>query len=116
MHGLSASGLAASRKSTDQHADQMVSDADDRWFVDVVQTLLPKDAGLALHLSTGFEERSCYRYASGDRKPPGYFIRSLLRTDDGWQWLSGFMEGSDAQWWLDLQLARDIVTLLEKRK
>jgi hypothetical protein len=103
--------LASKRGPAGQLADQMVSD-DEGWFVEIVRGLLPKEAGLALHISTGFEERTCYRYAAGERKPPGYFIRALLRTEEGWQWLAAIMDGSDAAWWRDLQRARRIADAL----
>lgn len=82
------------------------TDSDEKWFVALAKTLLPKDAGFALHLATGFEERTCYRYAAGDRKPPAYFLRELLRSDQGWQWLSGIMDGSDCEWWDDIKRAK----------
>lgn len=105
MHGVLETALAPSRKAADQLADQTASD---EWFADICRVLLPKDAGLALHVTTGFEERTCYRYAAGDRKPPAYFLRALLRTDQGWQWLAAIMDGSDAEWWRELQRARKI--------
>lgn len=94
--------------SADQSADQMVSDDEGRWFADICDGLLPKDAGLALAMATGFNERTCYRYAADDRKPPGYFIRALLRSEGGWQWLAALMEGSGADWWTELQRAKRI--------
>jgi hypothetical protein len=107
MHGVSTAARLASNKRTVQLADQMVSD-DDKWFTDIIGALLPKDAGLALHVTTGFEERTCYRYAAGDRKPPAYFLRALLRSEQGWTWLAAVMDGTDAEWWLELQRARRI--------
>lgn len=98
----------ASNKHPVQTADQSVSDDDEMWFAEICTQLVPKDAGLALRILTGFEERTCYRYAAGDRKPPGYFIRSLLRTDQGWTWLAAIMDGSDAGWWIELQRTRRI--------
>ena len=113
-----SSGALASRKgadrapaqmvSTGQLADQTVSDPEERWFADICDVLLPKDAGLALHTTTDFEERTCYRYAAGDRKPPGYFIRALLRSREGQVWLNAIMDGSDAPWWRELQGAVDL--------
>lgn len=108
MGQLSAVALARSNKHAVQLADQTVSEGDDRWFTDICDQLVPKDGGLALRIATGFEERTCYRYAAGDRKPPAYFLRALLRSDDGWTWLAAVMDGTKAQWWLDLQRARRI--------
>src|SRR5690242_10439680 len=90
-----------------QQPDQTDSD-DERWFVALVKQLLSKDAGFVLHLQTGFEERTCYRYASGERKPSAYFVRTLLRSEQGWQWLSGIMEGSEPEWWRETKRARAI--------
>jgi hypothetical protein len=87
----------------DRLTDQTVSD--DGWFVEIVRTLAPKDAGFVLHVLTGFEERTCYRYAAGDRKPPGYFVRALLRSEQGSTWLAALMDGCEAQWWRDLSRA-----------
>jgi hypothetical protein len=72
-------------------------------------TLLPTKPGTALHYITGFDERSCQRYAAGTVKPPAYFLRTLLRTDQGKQWLAAVMDGCDQQWWRDHQRAERIV-------
>jgi hypothetical protein len=80
--------------STDQ------SDSDQSlFFARAAQGLLGKDAGLALHLATGFEERTCYRYASGERMPPAFMLRVLLRSPNGEQWLNAIMDSCDAPWW-----------------
>lgn len=88
--------------------DQTDSDDGNDWFVSLIRSLLPKDAGFALHIITGFEERTCYRYANGDRKPPGYLLRQLLRSEHGAQFLAALMDGSDAQWWRDLERERRV--------
>lgn len=54
-------------------------------------------------LLTGVDERSCYRYAAGDVKPPAYFLRALLRSERGEAVLRYLMQGSDASWWRGLQ-------------
>lgn len=104
-----------SRKVADHVADQTVSETE-QWFEEICRALLPKDAGLALHLTTGFEERTCYRYAAGDRKPPAYFLRALLRSEQGWTWLAAIMDGSDAEWWRDIEAARDLCIKYQVRK
>ena len=104
MHGLLPTPAKAASEVTDQSSDQTVS----RWFPAIVSQLLPKDAGLALHLTTGFEERSCYRYAAGDRKIPGDFLRALLRSEQGFTWLAAVMDGAEPDWWCELQAARDL--------
>lgn len=85
--------------------DHLVSE-EENWFPQACRTLVPNDAGLTLHYVTGFEERTCYRYAAGDRKPPAYFLRALLRSEHGWQWLAVLMDGAEPQWWRDIQRAR----------
>ena len=78
------------------------SDSDDsEWFADMARGLLSKDAGFALHVITGFEERTCYRYAAGDTKPPAYFLRAILRSDQGEPFLLALMDGCEARWWVD---------------
>lgn len=89
-------------------SDQATDQTDSNWFAPVCKALLPKDAGFALHVVTGVEERSCYRYAAGDRKPSGDFIRALLRSEQGATWLAAIMDGSTAEWWRELQTARDL--------
>lgn len=78
-------------------------DAD--WFGEMARGLLGKDAGLHLHYITGFPERTCYYYASGERKPPAYFLRALLRSEQGASFLRALMDGCTAPWWLDHQRA-----------
>ncbi len=93
-----------SRNRTVQATDHL----DSEWFPQICQALLPKDAGFALHVTTGLDERSCYRYAAGDRKPSADLVRALLRSDQGHVWLAAIMDGSDAPWWRELQAARDL--------
>ena len=73
------------------------------WFSDACRGLYNGKAGTALHFETGFDERSCQRYAAGQVKPPAYFLRALLRSEQGQTWLNAIMDGSDAQWWRELQ-------------
>lgn len=76
------------------------------WFGELARGLLGKDAGLHLHCITGFPERTCYYYASGERKPPAYFLRSLLRSNQGAPFLAALMQGCDAAWWVEHQRAK----------
>lgn len=78
------------------------------WFVDLVEKLYTKDAGFVLSKVTLFEERTCYYYAAGDRKVPGFFIYTLLRSKHGQQWLNAIMDGCEEPWWLALQRAQRI--------
>lgn len=87
---------------------------DSEWFAEIAEGLLGKDAGFQLHLLTDFEERTCYRYAAGDTKPPAYFLRALLRGKQGKQWYAALMDGCEEDWWIESQLeierARQIVS------
>jgi hypothetical protein len=84
------------------------------WFSLVARALLGKDAGLHLHLLTGFPERTCYRYTARDnpRDPPTYLLRRLLHSEQGWIWFEATMDGCDAEWWRDLQKARRIAKVI----
>lgn len=99
-----------------QNNGHMASDENERWFSDICRVLLPKDAGFSLHVATGIEERTCYRYAAGDRKPSAALIRQLLHSEQGWTWLAAFMDGSDATWWRELQTARDLCIHFEVKR
>lgn len=84
------------------------SDADSaqtgsEFFASVCSTIFGKDAGLALHLATGVPERSCYRYASGDRDVPVLVLRAVLHSDQGEPFLLALMDGCTAQWWIEFQ-------------
>lgn len=87
--------------------------SDGDWFSQTCRALLPHKAGTALHYTTGVDERLCQKYAAGSVKPPAYFLRALLRSDGGWQWLASLMEDSDSGWWRDLQRARRVVSQLD---
>lgn len=126
MHGIlpGKPGVAISRAgqsvsetpkaaATEPITDQTDSDGNG-WFVAMASALLGKDAGYHLHLITGFEERTCYRYAAGDRKPPGYFICALLRSEQGAQFLAAIMDGSNAEWWRELERAKRIAAQVEQ--
>jgi hypothetical protein len=83
----------------------------DDWFGAIARAILGDNKpGYALHVLTGgeFDERSCQRYVAGTVNPPGYFIRALLRSDCGAQFLDAFMANSGAPWWLDQQRKRRV--------
>lgn len=91
------------RAVTDESSTDRVDTSGNEWFSIPAQQLLGSDLGLNLALATGFQERSCYRYAASERAVPGYVIYRLLRSEQGAQWLSALMDGCDAQWWRDLR-------------
>lgn len=96
--------------------EQSGSDDENGWFSSMAR-MLGKDAGLALSVITGFPERTCYYYASGDRKPPAYFLRAILRSEQGEPFLRAVMDGCDQEWWRDFVAAADIGrTALAKAK
>lgn len=107
MTGLNANSDVGSINDHDTCVvDQNQDDkCDANWFADVSRVLLPSKAGTALHYITGFDERTCQRYAAGHVKPPAFFFRKLLRSPQGWQFLAGAMEGSDAPWWVEINEA-----------
>src|SRR5262245_44496571 len=78
------------------------------WFANICKGLFALKAGLQLHYITGFEERSCQRYAAGTTEPPGDFVRAFLRSEQGGTFLAAIMDGSEAAWWRDLQRAERI--------
>jgi len=55
MHGSLPVEISKSNKAAVQLADQLVSDDEGEWFSHICAQLLPKDAGFALHITTGFE-------------------------------------------------------------
>lgn len=101
-----ASGSTAVRESVSAVTADRGSN-DDQWFADAARQLLSPDAGLALHYLTGLSESACYRAARGDNLPPLHYFRKLLRGPQGWTWLAVIMDGSNEEWWLELQLLRD---------
>lgn len=88
--------------------------SDGNWFSVAARALYPSKGGTALHYVTGGDERLCQKYAAGTVKPPAYFLRALLRSEHGWQWLAALMDGSEARWWSDIQRARLDSELLRK--
>lgn len=109
--------------AADEFSDGKSAVDDSEWFSQAAQRLLPSKPGTILHLTTGLgDERLCQRYAAGHVKPPAYFLRALLRSPHGRQWLAAVMEGSEADWWRDykdLQCRSDLlarITEITKRE
>ncbi len=118
MHGRIPAGNGAAisdggKSAVDRNPDGKYAVDDENWFAEAAQQLLPHKPGTALHYETGFDERICQRYAAGHTKPPAYFLRGLLRSPGGWQWLCAAMEGANPAWWSDLQRARRVVAQLD---
>lgn len=87
---------------------------DESWFSHVARTLFPTKAGMALHLATDVDERSCHRYAAGDRQPPLNFFRLLVHREDGRTWLFAFMDGCKASWWQDVKDGLEILDAVRR--
>ena len=92
----------------------------DAWFYEAARDLLGKDAGLHLHYATGVPERSCYRYASGEREVPVLMLRAILHSDQGAPFLAALMHGCAAQWWIEFQndadVGRDVIAIVNRGK
>jgi hypothetical protein len=115
MHGISQNGakvaIISTANSVSQRPDtptNIVAKSDSEWFVNATRAILGKDAGYALHLLTGFEERTCYRYAAGDSKPPAFFLRAILHSKAGEPFLAALMDGSTADWWITRQREAEV--------
>lgn len=81
-------------------AVQSVVQSDSEFFSSACKQVFGgKDAGLQLHLATGVNERSCYRYAAGEREVPVLVLRSLLHSEQGEPFLAALMHGCTAPWW-----------------
>lgn len=86
------------------------------YFRDAARRLLGvgTDAGFQLHVFTGFHERSCYRYAAGERDPPGYFLFTLLDSPQGGPWLDSILANCQQEWWLELKRDRAYAAKVRK--
>lgn len=108
--------VGKTNKSTDNATDTNVSEDTD-WFTEMLQSLLGSGAGTTLHYISGFDERSCWRYASGSVKvKPADLLRAILRSDQGGPFLGYIMEGSTAPWWRDHLEAAGKAALLDRIK
>jgi hypothetical protein len=81
-----------------------------------LRAIAGKDAGLTLHLLTGIAERSCYRYANGERTPSFEFIVSLFHSEHGQPFFDAFMDDCKARWWLELQRHRRMGEAADKAR
>lgn len=95
--------VAATATNLTAHAGDDFCPNGQRWFSEAAQDVYGKDAGLGLHHATGVPERSCYRYASGERALPSEVLRLLVHSDQGEPFFRAFMHGCTAPWWLEFQ-------------
>jgi hypothetical protein len=104
MHG---NWIVTSNDATKVSGISAVTSGNDcDWFSNACRKLYPLKAGTLLFFLTGLgDERACQRYAAGTVKPPAFFLRALLRSGHGSQWLAAVMAGSNAIWWRDYQEA-----------
>lgn len=91
---------------------------DENWFSEASQGIYKHKRGTQLYQITLLgDERLCQRYAAGHVKPPAYFLRKLLRSPHGRQWLLAAMDGCQSEWWLEFQHAAEVgVKVLEITK
>lgn len=82
------------------------SENENEWFFKVAHEVFGKDAGLHLHLLTGYPQSSCYAYVAKDkakrRRPPEHFLRVLFKTEEGESFHTAFMRGNESAWWLTI--------------
>jgi len=102
MHGNLQAPAAPTTFATDQ-SGEVSAQTGSEFFASVCKTIFGKDAGLALSLATGVPERSCYRYASGDRDVPVLVLRAILHSNDGEPFFRALMDGCTAPWWIEFQ-------------
>lgn len=90
--------------TADDQSDKTLADG---WFAEAMRSL-----GInaeMLHTLTSDEPeqlRSCYRYASGERMPPGWLIVKLIRSEAGPQFMA--LIAANADWWRSQQRALKI--------
>jgi hypothetical protein len=93
---------AAKSRRRNENGKSAADDGD--WFARSARSLHPHKPGTVLFLVTGLgDERLCQRYASGEVRPPAYFLRALLRSDGGEQWMNAVMDGCTQSWWANLK-------------
>jgi len=90
------------------HAGAISAQTGSEFFSNACRTIFGKDAGLHLHYATGVPERSCYRYASGEREVPVLVLRAILHSEQGAPFLAALMDECPAQWWLRFQYEREV--------
>jgi len=115
--GVSGDVRSAVKSVVESFSDKSAvkSVGDENWFSDACKRLFPKGkAGTALWTETGFRERDCQRYAAGTVKTSGWFLRLLLRGENGWTWLCVVMDAASPRWWVDLQRARRIADAMRE--
>lgn len=90
--------------TTDDQTDKSLANG---WFAEAMRAL-----GInaeMLHTLTSDEPeqiRSCYRYASGERMPPGWLVIKLICSEAGPQFMA--LIAANAKWWRELEAARDL--------
>lgn len=105
-----STGQAIIRASANGSVSAIASASDSEnsdWFGAVARSLLGKEPGVALHYITDFPVSSCEKYAAkteaSRRQPPAYFLRAILRSDQGEPFFLALMDGCAAPWWIEFQ-------------
>lgn len=78
------------------------------WFSETCIEQWGDNAPADLKFWTGYPERSCYRYTSGDRAAPLDVFRKIVRSDQGEPFLRALMDGCQSEWWLEFQHAAEV--------
>jgi hypothetical protein len=116
MHGIFTKARNEANESSGISAVSGDTYAESEWFSNACKHLLPTKAGTALHYTSGFDERSCQRYAAGQVTASMHFLRKLLRSPQGWTWLCATMDGSDAEWWREVRYAYEFIIVVEAKR
>lgn len=67
-----------------------------------VRDLFPNKTALHLVDITGYSQRACEYWLSGDARLPADALVMLLRSDHGLEFLQVLMDGSQVSWWRKL--------------
>lgn len=113
LQRVSGAAGQAAISSTDQ-TGAISAQTGSEFFANACKAIFGKDAGLHLHYATDVPERSCYRYASGEREVPVLVLRAVLHSDQGAPFLAALMDGCTAPWWLEHQRSIRLAAAAER--
>lgn len=80
----------------------------------VARKLWPAKTAAHLAASSGASQRSAENWLSGCADPSGDNLAALLRSDEGFDFLSELMDGAETRWWRAVRL-RVRLAELERR-
>lgn len=111
---IEVDGHLASKLGLNKIADGGTDQTASGWFPAAIDAMYPKDAGYQLSLLTGFLDRTCYRYAAGDRRATADIVRAILRSEQGGAFLDLVMADAMPAWWRAIQRARRAVAIFDQ--